>query len=129
MKSWDCLAIRPSLNEPEAAPGRSMDNCVTKRKPGPPFSQPLSSRGFEAFQDEVEWLPLREWTLAESENGRRTKPVEECDYRISPFFLPESKLCWQTYLKEICGAFEKWVQSQLNECMVTFTLKKKLVKQ
>lgn len=127
MKSWDCLAIRPSLNELEAGPGRSMANCVTKRKLGPPFSQPLSSRGFEAFQDEVEWLPLREWTLAESENGWRTKP--ECDYRISPFFFSQSKLCWQTHLKEICGAFEKWIQSQLNECRVTITLQQKLVKQ
>lgn len=29
----------------EAGPGRSMANCVTQRKPGQAFSQPLRSEG------------------------------------------------------------------------------------
>lgn len=66
----------------EAGPGRSMANCVTQRKPGPACSQPLR-RGFKAFQGKVELSPVSEWTLPETENGFKTKRLQECDYWIS----------------------------------------------
>lgn len=55
----------------EAVPGRSMANCVTQRKPGPACSQPLRSggAGLKPFQEKVEWSPVSEWTLPETENG------------------------------------------------------------
>lgn len=123
MKSWDWLAIRPSLNGPDrVAPWLIV---LGRESSGRPVLSLWAAEGFEAFQDLAEWFPLSEWTLAETEKCQRTKHEEECDYRIGPFFsFPGSKLCRQTQLKGIADAFEKWIQSQLNEQGGTFTHKK-----
>lgn len=53
-----------------------MANCVTQRKPpGTARSQPLRCRGagLNPFRARLEWRPQSEWTLAQTENGRKTK--------------------------------------------------------
>lgn len=41
------------------------------------------AQGLKPFQEKVEWSPVSEWTLPETENGWKTKREEECDYWIS----------------------------------------------
>lgn len=53
-----------------------MADCVTQRKPpGTASSQPLRHRGpdLNPFRARLEWRPQSEWTIAQTENGRKTK--------------------------------------------------------
>lgn len=71
------------VNVKETGSGRSMANCVTQRKPLPPCSQPLRSRGENLKPFKERWNfprrlngPFQKLRMAERQNVRRNAIIE-----------------------------------------------------